>query len=241
MILSALLCRFWLGRPLSGLQWLLLVATSTILYSYVQLDFLVDKLSVAKLGKAAQDKAAQAQLIGISLLGLRVLLTTPGGVLSDYLFKTTKRPFYIQLAQTMWSTAAASMVMTLIQFWKGDLWSKGVFGGIDCGGVEPCGWSGRVIFLTAWYALRTSVNCLLLKRLDAVWKGIADTVATLFVFIYAVTIFGEKPGPAVDLKVALILGIIIVVIAYVLTKVNVPKKEESQQQQQQQQQEAKKE
>ena len=38
-------------------------------------------------------------------------------------------------------------------------------------------------------------------------------------------------------KVALILGIIIVVIAYVLTKVNVPKKEESQQQQQ----EAKKE
>ena len=72
MILSALLCRFWLGRPLSGLQWLLLVATSTILYSYVQLDFLVDKLSVAKLGKAAQDKAAQAQLIGISLLGLRV-------------------------------------------------------------------------------------------------------------------------------------------------------------------------
>ena len=52
------------------------------------------------------------------------------------------------------------------------------------------------------YALRTSVNCLLLKRLDAVWKGIADTVATLFVFIYAVTIFGEKPGPAVDLKVS---------------------------------------
>ncbi|CEM01998.1 unnamed protein product [Vitrella brassicaformis CCMP3155] len=227
MVATALLCRFALGRPLMALQWLLLVTMSINLYTYVQIDLLFGSEAAAKMGQAAAAAATQNQIVGISLLILRVVLTTPGGVLSDYLFKQTKRPFYIQLAQTMFSTVTASVIVAVIQFWKGDLWHKGIFGGIDCGGVTPCGWNPRVIFLVVWYALRTGINCLLMKRLDCVWKGIADTVATLFVYIYAITIFGEAPGKGADLKVALILAIIVTVVSYVLTKVDVSQQQQT--------------
>jgi len=70
------------------------------------------------------------------------------------------------------------------------------------------------------------MNCMLMKRLDVIWKGIADTVATLFVYIYGVTIFGRSPGKGVELKVSLIFAIIFLVLGYVLSKMQGPPKKE---------------
>uniref|UniRef100_A0A0G4G364 Uncharacterized protein n=1 Tax=Chromera velia CCMP2878 TaxID=1169474 RepID=A0A0G4G364_9ALVE len=64
-------------------------------------------------------------------------------------------------------------------------------------------------------------SCLLLKRLDCVWKGIGDVVATLLTYLFAISVFNNGDPDAFkgfEVKVALILTVVATVISYILTK-----------------------
>uniref|UniRef100_A0A0G4G824 Uncharacterized protein n=1 Tax=Chromera velia CCMP2878 TaxID=1169474 RepID=A0A0G4G824_9ALVE len=213
--LTALLCYLFLGRQLATVQWILLVMVVVELFVYVRVDaYLSDE--------GSDDGETEGWWTGFWFVVANIALVTPAAVASDSLFKTTGDPFYIQLAQAKVAMFIAAMSSAVVTVYVRDEWHAFPFGGVECpDGVPSCSWDYRVYVLMVWFSARVVFSCLLLKKLDCVWKGIGDVVATLLTYLLAISVFNEGDPNALkglEVKIALILVVVGTVVSYILTK-----------------------
>ncbi|CEM22112.1 unnamed protein product [Vitrella brassicaformis CCMP3155] len=209
---------FGLKREVTALQWTFLLLKIMVILLFMRVEQLFE-ISVAS--KAER----QGETVGLIIYLMVILIAIPAGVLSDHLFKkTAQNPFYIQMAQTACvTTTAAGLVGILQASYPVNIWPKllkeGPFAGMHCKGLTPCGWNLRVWFMIFWLLLRIIFGCLVMKRLDAIWKSLADAVSTVVTYSFSIMIFGAPMGPAFEPKMFLACTLVITVIGYLITKI----------------------
>lgn len=192
LIVIAIFAYLFLGQRQSSTQWMLLISATFIIGSYA----LIGVMKIEILDNVV-----------FGLACLSIVFACAMTILSEYILKSTKNHFMVQMCHSRISSLICSAGFLFFEIRSNDEWGKFPFGG----------WTYRTIALVFSDIVITWISVFTIRTMSSIWMALS--VAASLSITYLASTFLLTTSPAFDIRqFSLVLAISLNVLGYASSK-----------------------